>query len=312
MIPAADPSSRSPGVTLGAALTVCALTHMTCQPGSGQHTAGKRSGPPGAVTDLPHRPVPAAALGHPTASLVAIPAGTFVMGDSGGDANEAPRSMSVAGFRLMRYEVTNGQFARFVADTGYVTDPEERGFGSVWLDRRWSNIPGADWRHPHGPATSITDRDSHPVVQVSAGDAAAFCAYHELRLPSEVEWEFAARGTDGRRYTWGNEPPYRGTLRGNFGTPKCCAPDPSDGYYRIAPVGQYSEGLSPFGLFDIAGNVWEWTSSPFPGRPGMVALRGGGWGNNSYCLRASYRHANPPNLGLDMVGFRCAADPILH
>ena len=88
----------------------------------------------------------------------------------------------------------------------------------------------------------------------------------------------------------------------------CCAPDPSDGHRTIAPVGQYPEGASPFGLLDMAGNVWEWTSSPFPGRRDKVALRGGGWGNNSHCLRASYRHANPPNLGLDMVGFRCAAD----
>ena len=245
----------------------------------------------------------------PKATLVPIPGGTFVMGDAEGDDNEAPKQVTVAPFGIMRFEVTNRQFARFVAETGYVTHPETRGFGSVWLNKRWRNIRGADWRHPHGPATSIENADDHPVVQVSAIDAAAFCAHHGLRLPSEAEWEFAARGRDGRRYTWGPEPPYRGTLRGNFGTLRCCAPDPSDGAVKIARVGQYPHGVSPFGLFDMAGNVWEWTSSPFPGRPGMVALRGGGWGNNIYCLRASYRHANPPNLGLDMVGFRCAADP---
>ena len=130
-----------------------------------------------------------------------------------------------------------------------------------------------------------------------------------MRLPSEVEWEYAARGTDGRRYPWGNDAPGTGEARrANFGTIKCCAADDADGYLRTAPVGRYPQGRSPFGLNDMAGNVWEWTSSPFPGRPLFRVLRGGGWGNNPYCLRAAYRHGNRPTTSLDMVGFRCAAD----
>jgi formylglycine-generating enzyme required for sulfatase activity len=247
----------------------------------------------------------------PAASLVAVSGGTFIMGDPDGDDNEAPAEVTVGPFRIMRHEVTNTQFWAFVSATGHVTDPERRGHGSVWIERKWRRIDGADWRHPHGPSTSIRDRDTHAVVQVSRNDAEAYCAHYGLRLPTEEEWELAARGTEGRRYAWGNDPPRDGAgRRGNFGTLACCAADDSDGYEKVAPVGQFPEGASPYGLYDMTGNVWEWTSSPFPGRPDRVSLRGGGWGNSAYCLRASYRHMNPPDIGLGMVGFRCAADPV--
>lgn len=240
--------------------------------------------------------------------MVSIPGGRFVMGDAQGDANETPRRVMVAPFRIMRHEVTNDAFAGFAAATGHRTDPERSGSGYVWTDR-WQLVPGADWRHPHGPGSAIAGRGDHPVVQVSRRDAAAYCRWRGLRLPEEAEWEFAARGTDGRRYPWGDAPPRQGgAARANFGTPACCAADAADGYLRIGPVGRYPSGASPFGLLDMAGNVWEWTASAFPGRPGFVSLRGGGWGNDAYCLRAAYRHGNPPDIGLDMVGFRCAAD----
>ena len=149
-------------------------------------------------------------------------------------------------------------------------------------------------------------------MQISARDADAFCAHYGLRLPSDVEWEYAARGTDGRRFPWGDSGPVAddGTRKANFGTVKCCAPDTADGFARTAPVGSFPQGRSPFGLHDMAGNVWEWTSSRFPGQASDRVLRGGGWGNNPYCLRTSYRHGNPPEISLDMVGFRCAADPL--
>jgi formylglycine-generating enzyme required for sulfatase activity len=209
---------------------------------------------------------------------------------------------------MMRQEITNREFAAFVAATGYRTDAERSGFGHVWTDR-WRRVPGASWRHPQGRASTIAGLEEHPVVQVSARDAAAYCAWRGLRLPSEREWEFAARGTDGRRYPWGDAPPeQQGERRANFGTLDCCAPDASDGFVRTAPVGSYPKGASPFGLLDMAGNVWEWTSSRHSPGGTEVVLRGGGWGNDAYGLRVSYRHANPPDIGLDMVGFRCAGD----
>lgn len=230
-----------------------------------------------------------------------------MMGDAAGEADEDPREARVAPFALMKHEVTNRQFGRYAAASGRVTDPERGGKGWVW-DGRWRRMAGATWRRPQGPDGAPAAPD-HPVVQVSARDAAAFCAWHGLRLPTEAEWEFSARGSDGRRYPWGNDPPRQtGRRRANFGTVACCAPDASDAHRLTAPVGSYPAGASPFGALDLAGNVWEWTASPFPGRPGEVALRGGGWGNNPYCLRASYRHGNPPDIGLDMVGFRCARD----
>ena len=254
----------------------------------------------GTVTAEPVRPIPV--------ELVDIPGGQFMTGDAQGEPDEAPQRETVASFWMMKYEVTNAAFAAFVASTGYRTDVEDAGFGYLW-DEHWRRGAGANWRHPFGLDGGIEDKRDHPVVQVSARDAAAFCAWLGLRLPSEAEWEFAARGTDQRRYPWGNDLADAPAARqANFGTLACCAADASDGYLHTAPVGSYPAGASPFGLLDMAGNVWEWTSSRFPGKPHQVVLRGGGWGNNPYCLRTSYRHGNPPDIGLSMVGFRCAGD----
>ncbi len=105
----------------------------------------------------------------------------------------------------------------------------------------------------------------------------------------------ARPGEDGRR-------------RANFGAVACCAADDADGFLETAPVGRFASGASPFGVMDMAGNVWEWTASRLAGAPDRVILKGGGWGNDPYCLRIGYRHTNPPDIGLDMVGFRCAGD----
>ena len=272
--------------------------------------AGTRLGQPVAAAMLALAMAAAASPGNAAAPLetVAIPGGSFRMGDPGGEPDETPRQATVAPFLLMRFEVTNAQFAAFVEATGHVTDAERRGFGYVWPGR-WTRVPGADWRRRSGPASNLVGLDDHPAVQVSWRDARAFCLFHGLRLPREEEWEFAARGADGRIFPWGDAAPDEGgTRRANYGTDECCAADMSDGYHETAPVGSYPAGVSPFGLHDMAGNVWEWTAS-LDAESGKYVIRGGGWGNNPHCLRTSYRHRNPPDIGLDMVGVRCAGDP---
>lgn len=253
------------------------------------------------------------ALADPT--LLAIPSGTVQMGSRDGEADERPvRQVPVTAFRFSRTEVTNRDFDAFVSATSYVTQAEKRGWGWVWTDR-WRQVQGANWRNPQGPGSHIRDRRDYPVVQVSWTDARAYCNWRGLRLPTDAEWEYAARGGDGRRYPWGNEAPRAGGVqRANYGTDTCCAPDAQDGYRFTAPVGRYPHGTSPFGVLDMAGNVWEWVVDDYPGTHGQATvapdkiIRGGGWGNNPYCLRAAYRHHNEPEASLDMVGFRCAGD----
>ena len=243
-------------------------------------------------------------------ALLSIPAGVAQLGSESGEADERPRrQLSVPAFRLMRTEVTNAAFAAFVEATGHVTSAEQTGKGWVWRQGEWRHVAGADWRHPQGPGSTLEGRQAHPVAQVSWVDARAYCQWRGLRLPTDTEWEYAARGDDARRYPWGDEAPRQGgRQRANYGTDPCCAPDAQDGYALTAPVGQYPSGASPFGALDMAGNVWEWVADPHPDEPGSYGIRGGGWGNNPYCLRTSYRHANPPAASLDMVGFRCAGD----
>ena len=236
-----------------------------------------------------------------------IPAGRAHLGSIEAEDDEPPRrQVTVPPFRIGQTEVTNAEFATFVRASGYLTQAERNAWGWVWR-RRWQPVKGANWRHPQGPASDIVQRSEHPVVQVSWFDAQAYCQWRGLRLPTEAEWEYAARGSDGRRFPWGDTPPRAaGIQRANYGTDTCCAPDAQDGFTTTAPVGSYAAGASPFGLLDMAGNVWEWVSDTHPDKPGYKIIRGGGWGNNPHCLRTTYRHVNEPTASLDMVGFRCA------
>ncbi len=223
---------------------------------------------------------------HTTASMVWIEDGEFAMGSDDFYPDEGPvRRVAVPGFWIDPYQVTNAEFAAFVDATGYVTEaeiaPDPTMYpganpgdlvpgalvfamtpGPVHLgDFRqwWAWTPGADWRHPTGPESSIDDLADHPVVHVSFGDAVAYCDWAGRVLPTEAEWEYAARGgLDGAVFTWGDDDPQEtepvaNTWQGPFPYENT----EIDGWIRTAPVGSYPP--NGYGLYDMAGNVWEWT-----------------------------------------------------
>lgn len=285
--------------------------------------------------------------------LVLIPAGTFVMGSTDFYREEAPVvSRSVTAFRVGRAPVTNAQFRAFIDDTGYVTtaerplDPADFP-GAIDLNTTpgslvftptpgpvdlrdwrqwWTWVAGAQWRHPGGPETDIDGRDAHPVVQVSWEDATAYCSWSGTRLPTEIEWEFAARGgLDGATFSWGEEAQDVGELKAN--TWQGSFPyrnTGARGWVGTSPVGAFPP--NGYGLVDVTGNVWEWTASPWtdqhdtngcgcsPSSPtdaaAYVAKGGSHLCAPEYCLRyrPAARTRQTPDSSTTHMGFRVAAD----
>ena len=219
--------------------------------------------------------------------MVWIRGGTFLMGSNAHYPEERPvHSVCVEGFWIDKHGVTNEQFSRFVQATGYVTSaerpPEPENYPGAKPEllrpasvvfrkpsRRvdlgnhynwWSYVEGADWRHPEGPQSSLLGRANHPVVHVAYEDAEAYARWASKELPTEAEWEFAARGgLDGATYAWGDEFAPGGkhmanTWQGEFPWSNLLM----DGYEGTAPVGQFPP--NGYGLFDMIGNVWEWTT----------------------------------------------------
>jgi formylglycine-generating enzyme required for sulfatase activity len=232
-------------------------------------------------------PVPTQENKPPEKEMVSIPGGEFMMGNDSGDPDEAPaHSVSVAPFEIDKTEVTNAEFAAFVKATGYKTAAEESGGGS-WRD------------YAEG-------RDNYPVVKVSWADADAYCAWAGKRLPTEAEWEYAARGTDGRIYPWGND-----------WKPDACNGRES-GIRSTTAVGSFAAGASPYGVLDMAGNVREWAADWYDKYPGSSfsspyfkvfrVHRGGGWFDPPEDLRTTKRNAGPPETANDDLVFRCARD----
>ncbi len=271
---------------------------------------------------------------------VALKGGTFVLGALPEHDDEGPpRTVTVGPFSIDRTEVTNAQFAAFVRATGYVTLAERRpdpalypgvpasqlkpsslvfvgaaGLGSGDPSLWWRVVDGASWKHPEGPGSDLAGRERHPVVQVAFEDAMAYARWRGRDLPTEAEWEFAARaGQDGKRYEWGDERPDPKAPRANTWQGVFPAVDTADDGYkaRTAPVGCYPP--SAYGLSDMTGNVWEWTSDWLQdGRPeGDPArsriVKGGSFlCADNFCLRyrPSARQPGPPDTGTSHVGFR--------
>lgn len=253
------------------------------------------------------------------------------------DGEYPPHEEHVVSFEMASTTTTNAAFRQFVDATQYITDAEREGNSFVFegllptginttrgpgneisLAPWWFLIDGADWQHPEGPQSSIAQRENHPVVHVSWNDAQAYCHWLGCRLPTEIEWEYAARGgLEKQRYPWGNELLQENThhcniWQGEFPTVNT----EEDGFYGTAPVTAFHP--NGYGLYNVSGNVWEWCDSFYAKRPesstnpiGARVLKGGSYlCHSSYCnrYRIAARYGNDPSSSTGNAGFRCARD----
>jgi formylglycine-generating enzyme required for sulfatase activity len=281
--------------------------------------------------------------------MVALAGGEFLMGTDDGEGfpadGEGPvRRVRVRPFLMDRRAVTNAQFAEFVQATGYKTEAERFGWsyvfhqfvtprgrdlviGTIAEAPWWWAVKRAYWAKPEGPDSTLRHRRDHPVVHVSWNDAMAYCAWAGKRLPTEAEWECAARGgLEQKRYPWGDELLQGGSHRCNIWQGRF--PDVNtgaDGYLGTAPAGAFPP--NGYGLYNVAGNVWEWCADWFsrtypvegprdnptgPASGQAKALRGGSYlCHRSYCnrYRVAARSKNTVDSSAGNMGFRCAADP---
>jgi sulfatase modifying factor 1 len=279
-----------------------------------------------------------------TSGMVLLPGDTFVMGSDDRfaypDDGETPREVEISTFMIDTCAVSNTEFSEFVAATGHVTQAAQFGwsfvFGGLLPDDFpptravaaapwWRQVYGADWLHPEGPESDVADRADHPVVHVSYNDALSFCAWAGKRLPTEAEWEFAARGgLDRAAFPWGDELEPSDQHRMNVWQGRFPSRNTlDDGYYGTCPVDAFQP--NGYGLHNVTGNVWEWAADSFhpsfrdhdrrtdPAGPptGTYRVQKGG----SYLCHASYcrryrvaaRQGNEPDSSAGNLGFRCAA-----
>jgi formylglycine-generating enzyme required for sulfatase activity len=256
-------------------------------------------------------------LGRTAPAYRRIAAGDYQVGSPAPEGFELPRhSVHLKAFSMAEYLVTNDIFALFVQETGYRTEAEEQGYGLVFdgiedllFHTETANtetggiinlhrIEGAYWRHPAGPQSSIQQKSRHPVVQVSLRDALAFAEWAGKRLPSEEEWEAAAGTTDGRTFPWGHS--WNDSWANLLTT----------GWKDTTEVGRFGPmAASPFGIHDLVGNVYEWTSTVFRqlGGESLQALKGGSWATSG-TITVAHRLLEDANHWSNIIGFRCAAD----
>ncbi|OKH64862.1 sulfatase-modifying factor 1 [Mycobacterium sp. SWH-M3] len=286
-------------------------------------------------------------------NLVWIPPQTTVLGSDAHYPEEAPaREVTVDGFWIQPYQVTNAQFTEFVDATGYVTvaerpvdpddfpgaPPENLVPGSMVFQRTagpvdlrhlnlwWTWTPGACWNHPRGPRSSLKGREQHPVVHIAFADAENYADWAGLALPTEAQWETAARGgLAGAAYTWGDEPEQAGERLANYWHGEFPYLPETD-YGTTKPVGSFAP--NGYGLFDMAGNVWEWTTDWYgedrattpccaadsldPNQPQFAiprkVIKGGSFlCADSYCMRyrPAARRPQMVDTGMSHIGFRC-------
>jgi formylglycine-generating enzyme required for sulfatase activity len=287
--------------------------------------------------------------------MIWIPSGEFVMGTDGPQSmpNERPaRRVKVNGFWIDEHDVTNAEFRKFVDATHYVTTaekpvdweelkkqvpqgtpkpademlkpgslvftPPDHPVDLADLSNWWTWTAGANWRHPQGPASNIDGKDDYPVVQVSWDDAVAYAEWAGKRLPTEAEWEYAARGgsTRNTRFIWGDEFRPNGKFMANTFTGEFPHKNTAeDGFAGISPVKSFPP--NGYGLYDMAGNVWNWCADEYRENPGAApdpfrrVSKGGSFlCNSTYCesYRPTARRGIPFDTGSGHVGFRCARD----
>ncbi|MBU2538355.1 MAG: formylglycine-generating enzyme family protein [Proteobacteria bacterium] len=257
--------------------------------------------------------------------FIKIPAGSYMVGSPSPKGLEQPlRNVRLNDFYFGQSPVTNDLFDMFVRETGYTTDAEDAGYGIVFEGRCTNrrdpetgreifsltqgtiarHVSGANWRHPGGPGSTLEGKHNHPVVQVSHNDAKAFATWAGKRLPTEEEWEAAARGVSGQLFPWGVV--WRADL-GNFEA-TCFG-----GTTSIEHFGR--KGMSPLGIYDLLGNVSEWTSSSYqrpppgivPGTPTekIYILKGGSWITGG-TVTAAWRQIELGKYWANTIGFRCA------
>ena len=248
-----------------------------------------------------------AEIKHPkdNSVMISIPEGEFTMGSGEYAAEKPVQKIYLDRYYIDKFLVTNAQFKKFVEETQYITDAEKEGYGMVRIGRRWKRVKEANWKTPDG-LTSIEGKDDNPVTQVSYNDALAYCQWAGKDLPTEAQWEKAARGLEGNEYPWGNSEP--DDTMANF--------DNIIG--STTPVTDYEKGQSFYGSYDMAGNVYQWCkdwyatgarkeknpTGPDTGKEHVV--KGGSFIEGTESLRSANRDRYEPNYRSYLFGFRCA------